>query len=472
MVDKYSWLFTSRPELPEGHPRDWEADHEAIASVRLAAVTAIYAQEGLGGLLRVIGHVEQPYQLGDTLGRSNLLKKEEDQLLYQHLAAEHSALAQFGQGFASGRTATQGRDWAETKFTGVAKEWSAAKRARLLACLPCDERTWKFVEGMDRETGHQYWRLVHPYAVEDAADAEHAVKKLLEHGRPHAAVDLIAAQMYHNRQLSAALMADALENSLRTSPEDDPYAGSSFSYHVPLLLRLLEKSNEIAESRLVALEWAYLPLLVDFDDKKRDRPILLHRELARNPDFFVEVVKLVYRAEGEEQGEATEEEQARAKRGYELLNSWHTVPGTTKNGTIDAATLKAWIQRARTALSACGRRAIGDQMIGQVLSGSPCGPDSLWPHPSVRDVIEEVGSKELESGFLTCLYNSRGVVGKSLDEGGAQERQLADKYAGFAAAISSQWPRTAGVLRHIERWYRQEALQEDQEADLREDLGL
>lgn len=313
---------------------------------------------------------------------------------------------------------------------------------------------------------------MHPYAVEDTADAEYAVKKLLEHGRPHAAVDLIAAQLYHNRRLSATLMADALENSLRTSPEDDPYAGSSFSYNVPLLLRLLEKSNKIAESRLVALKWAYLPLLVDFDDKKQERPILLHRELARSPDFFVDVVKLIYPAEGEKQDEATEDERARAERGYKLLDSWRTVPGSAEDGTIDADALKTWIQRARSALSACGRRAVGDRTIGQVLSGSPCGPDNLWPHPLVRDVIEEVESKELESGFLAGLYNSRGIVGKSLDEGGAQERQLADKYAGFATAISSRWPRTAGILRHIEKWYRQEALQEDQEADLRQDLGL
>jgi alpha-L-fucosidase len=94
----------------------------------------------------------------------------------------------------------------------------------------------------------------------------------------------------------------------------------------------------------------------------------------------------------------------------------------------------------------------------------------IWPHSAVRDVIEEVASTELEGGIEVGLYNSRGVFWRNSNESGVQERQLAEQYAGFAAAINDRWPRTAAMLRRIANGYRADAHREDQEAELREDL--
>ena len=38
------------------------------------------------------------------------------------------------------------------------------------------------------------------------------------------------------------------------------------------------------------------------------------------------------------------------------------------------------------------------------------------------------------------IYNSRGMVSKNLDEGGAQERELAARYARYSNAMAAQWP--------------------------------
>ena len=110
-------------------------------------------------------------------------------------------------------------------------------------------------------------------------------------------------------------------------------------------------------------------------------------------------------------------------------------------------------------------------MIGQVLSGSPVGADGAWPHESIRDLIEELACKDIEVGFKVGLYNSRGIVSRGLADGGALERELADRYAGFATQCCDRWPRTAASLRRIAESYRAEGRLEDQEAELREDLG-
>jgi hypothetical protein len=199
---------------------------------------------------------------------------------------------------------------------------------------------------------------------------------------------------------------------------------------------------------------------------------VLHEELARSPELFVKALALVFRAEGEEPVEVSAENRARARCAYELLNSWRTIPGDRGDGSVDGEALAAWVARARELLQSTGRRKIGDEMIGQLLSGSPSGPDGAWPHPAVRDLIEHLASTELERGIEIGRYNSRGVVTKDPYEGGLQERQIAESYERDARTIADRWPRTAAMLRRIKDTYLEEAAREDREAELRQDLDL
>jgi hypothetical protein len=104
-----------------------------------------------------------------------------------------------------------------------------------------------------------------------------------------------------------------------------------------------------------------------------------------------------------------------------------------------------------------------------LLSGSVVGGDGSWPHEAVREVIEEIGSDDLDQGIETGVYNSRGVVSRDPATGGAGERALAVRYAGYAAAVSSRWPRTAAVLRSIAEMYQRDGRREDLEAEVFED---
>jgi hypothetical protein len=209
-----------------------------------------------------------------------------------------------------------------------------------------------------------YWRLIQPYWIGDA-DVERVARKFLEHGRPYTAADFLALHATQERAPSATLIADVLERLLQTPLNDDP-ADSSFSHYVAELLDVLGASKEIDEQRVATLEWAFLPIL----GRNERAPKLLHRELARNPDFFADLVSLVFGTEGEEPREVSSAEQARARHGLELLRSWRAVPGAADDGIIEVSLLRDWVRRAREVMSASGRGTIGDEMIGQVLSGS------------------------------------------------------------------------------------------------------
>jgi hypothetical protein len=235
---------------------------------------------------------------------------------------------------------------------------------------------------------------------------------------------------------------------------------------VSKLLDYLEASGEIEESRVAKLEWAFLLL----SGQHGRPPRALHRELSRDPDFFAEVVVLVFKAEDEEQRELSEQDQNRSRLAYELLETWRSVPGLKEDGSVDADVLKRWVEEARNATRDAGRGTVGDLRIGQVLAFTPESSDGAWPDVAVRDLIDDLGEGDVERGIEIGVYNKRGVFSKSPTEGGNQERGFAKTYRDYASVLNDLWPRTSAMLRRISDVYASMACREDLEAELREDL--
>lgn len=319
------------------------------------------------------------------------------------------------------------------------------------------------MERTDSDTQHQYWRAMQPWGLEPA-DIERVVCNLLKHGRPYTAVDVLSMGVRRRKDIPQVLIAEALELALQTDPKTDAHI-QSFSFHVGHLLNRLEPAGADDRNRIARLEWGYLSLL-RFDRS----PKYLHQELGCNPQFFSDIIALLFRAQGEEPNEHSKEQEAQAQHGFDLLESWRTVPGTSEKGDINVHELNEWVRRARELTQANGRGRIGDQMIGKVLSGSPNGTDGVWPAEPVRDIIENVASHDLEQGFEVGRFNSRGVVMRHPAEGGGQERQLKERYEKCAEAVRDRWPRSAAMLRRLADTYRAQARREDDHSELLEQL--
>ena len=98
----------------------------------------------------------------------------------------------------------------------------------------------------------------------------------------------------HRRLWYRILDAAASTSGDHDSPTGD--FGSSAGFLLDFLVRA-----DYDPARVARLEWRLMPAL-----HHRERsPATLHRLLAEDPDFFVEVVSLVYRAENEEPKEVT-----------------------------------------------------------------------------------------------------------------------------------------------------------------------
>lgn len=461
-ISEYAWVFDNRPALPEGKESDHDAYENTIIVVRSKAIDVIYEKLGLLGIEELVDKVENPHILGYSLGQSGLVNSEENDLIRKYLELGDSASIYFVRGFFGGCISNYGSAWAEAKHATLAEDLSPQQRAEILNCMPCNQHTWDIAESAGFETEQQYWRLVWPYFINGSTVV--AARKLLKYGRPYTVVEFLENRR-HKESVPCELILEALESILQVSPDDDTHYGSSY-YDISELLDILVASEEIDEHRIASLEWALIPL---FDQDGR-KPETLHRELSRSPTFFVDVVALVYKAEGEESHVISSDEGVRANHAWHLLESWRTVPGTDANGPVDSIAFKKWISEARQLLADKGRSKVGDHVIGKVLSGSPPGNDGAWPHTAIRDVLEEITSEDLETGLREGIYNSRGVVSKNWNEGGDQERRLAERYQGYAAVLRDRWPRTADVMRRIAETYIVEAREEDMRAELREDL--
>jgi hypothetical protein len=261
------------------------------------------------------------------------------------------------------------------------------------------------------------------------------------------------------------LVARGLDGVLVTQDADPEFDRLS-SYDYEQAFELLERNRTIiGEDRLAGLEWAYLPAL----GLHPDVPTLYAR-MAQDPRFFTEIVAAVFKpSSGDDDAELEPKEetnrQRRAENGYRLLTHWSRPPGLLEEGKMDGSALRAWVGEARGLLGERDRADIGDSQIGQVLAASPSDEDGTWPGEAVRELIEDLASEHLESGFATAVFNRRGVTTRAPDEGGAQEMDLVRKYRSEAERFADRWPRTAALLRRLADSYEHDARREEERAE-------
>lgn len=227
--------------------------------------------------------------------------------------------------------------------------------------------------------------------------------------------------------------------------------------------------GDLGASRVASLEWAY----VDALGHEPSVPTL-SRQLATSPDFFVELISSVYRADDETPpaDESDRERRTRvAMNAYSLLKAWDQPPGLV-DGVMRLDVLRQWVAEVSDRLAPSGRLPNGLEHLGEVLYHTAPGADGVWPGEVVRDFLEEIQDEHVEMGIFLAIVNARGITGRDLEEGGSQGDALAVKYEADAAALADDSPRSAAVLRSVAEDYRRDARRNDLSAEkFRSGLG-
>ena len=462
-VRRHAWLFArawvecSTDEL-EDEDVGLDERETRIHQLRSDAMEKIWSARGLDGVLELLTDCD-----GWTLGRYAALCSGGESAAIAVLGACLSSGAEPDgkvDDFTRGFLGSVDEDLRATLIASLAEAGAAEQTVRLFGCAPFCERTWRLLDQQDRVVRDEYWRLVHPARPGlTASEITELIDRLLEAKRPRAALFAVRFDWdkVETSRLKRVLMAVVNGSGEPAGDfEIEPYSLSE-------ALSSLDGRTGVTVDEMAQLEFAFIEAL----DRSEHGIPNLERRVAESPALFVKALALFSTRDDDGQDPAewqVDDPERRASVGgaaYRLLENVRRLPGADDEGRIDPHVLSRWVSEARRLCGEHGRAEIGDSRIGQLLSRARSEENGAWPCRAVCEVLATIASQDITRGFEVGVYNARGVVSRSLDQGGAQERELSGRYRAWAERLVFDYPYVANILERIAKGYDREAERED-----------
>ncbi len=469
VIERVGWLLGNPwPQLPQ-EPEDHDAREAAIRRAQEEAAREVLDKAPLARILEFSGTVQYPGVLGYALGKVVRDENEDHGLLDATL--EHMDKPILIRGYAAGRVDTAGPDWVDKQIDYMKAQghYSAEACALLYFGLPEGSTTWSAVNAQGKDVESAYWKQASGYSRTDQeGDAQVAVERLLAAKRPHAALDIAGDPRL---SLPTALLQRLIQELLTIDPTDNEFRASAMTeFRLGHIFRQIYERDELPLEEIAKLEWPFASLFEDLG-RYTSSPTALHRLLQKDPSFFALLVSFAYKRDDhapdpENRNVDAEGIERRARVAHAVFDSWHLMPGLKRDGTVDEKELIDWVEAARRRCAETNHMRGGDYQIAFMLALTPPDSDGTWPHVAVRNLIERLNNGLIDRHIPIGLFNSRGVTSRALNEGGKQERELAEKYRTMSNTLRAKWPRTAAMLRSIAESYEHVAKREDIHSDL------
>jgi transcriptional regulator with XRE-family HTH domain len=464
-INQRIWLFSDSVQLAAGQSiNDWEAREKQVMELRRTAMAEILEICGPQSIRRLAHEAPRPYIVGFAYADQVIKSEEADGILEEFLGTDEPKLREFVSGLVSRMNLRFGPPWSDSLMVrAIQQNWELTRVLQVLLALPNDKHTWDLAASFGDEIRAEYWRTANIHWLPKEEDQlNYGIRQLLEARRARTAVRIVAGsqEQLQAQTLVEVLLQAAEEPQASSNDFNDPVM---FQWSICQLLGRLDHSPDVPEAQVAHLEWIYLSLL----EHSTRPPVVLHRAMSKEPEFFVEVLSGAFRAHSDPSSERVElpaKVKALASHAYRLLESWRTVPGANESG-IDSSVLDTWVKDAHRRAVQADRSAIGDQYIGRMLSFSKPDQDGVWPPLAVREVIEEMRNEHLELGLSIALHNERGVTTRLPLDGGKQERDIARYYRRMADRLKFKWPHTSSVLEQIATSFEETARHFDENAE-------
>lgn len=440
-----TWLFDDwLPDMPQ-KTDSTEVFMEAVEQARVEALREILNKNGVLKVVELAKNAKLPQLVASALSKLELPEDVLAELLHRVIGAGED-LVPLAASIVTDGFVRNGADW--LNIVGAIAEYfnlESAKLARLLSGIPENRMSWNLIADFGESVDDAYWKEKHAFGISGPTeDLLFATEKYRMHGRPLAAI-----QATHPRlaEVPTKLLLQLLDESIPQINASSGADGTMTVFYIERIFKELGERADITPDEMALREFAYLPIFT-----RGKKPLTLHRLMVNNPEIFMSVVRAVYKPASGEPPEITPEAQRLATAAYELLGSLHVLPGQ-HDETVELEKLAKWCSDVRELAKEADRARITDLQIGHLLAHAPASSvDQAWPHESVRTVIEQLASDDVERGIAIERFNMRGVYSKAIGEGGQQERALAQQSRNWAAAAAA-YPRTSALLTRIaEDW--------------------
>ncbi|MFD0941363.1 hypothetical protein [Pedobacter boryungensis] len=469
-IEKIRWVFDDHwPNFPEGgsiRGRNGRDHHgKKVAAARMEGIRIILKNGGIEKVLMLAKEVKEPWILGEALAKVKNPIQYTDEV-YPLLDGQQGEIS-LAQTYFKSLYFSQDVAWVDSVYRKLAEsDLSIHAINRFFLSLHPTREIWRYLEDIDTEITTLYWKEVNTMLFwMEKDDIDFVLDNLEKYNRHFSAIDM-AAHISEEQQLSSEKILNLLMNAV-TRPTDE---NRNFpSYQAGVLFKLLDERRNLDDSTMIRLEYLYLSLL---DGHRIHRyPKYLHAELAKNPEFFIEVIKWAYLPKNrelvdKERNDLSDEQLVhRGQQAYKLLNSMKKLPGIEDKKGINESFLKNWVEQSRALAAAADRTEVTDSFIGKLLAQYPEDGTDNWPAEVISEVIEAVGTKDMLSAFSTALFNKRGSSIRGAFAGGDIERAHAIYFEKLVKKHRLKYPKMSSIYSGLAKNYRASAKEMDDRAE-------
>ncbi len=336
------------------------------------------------------------------------------------------------------------------KFLRTNAEAFTAKQFKLIGeGLPPEDNIIK--EIVQKATWHDnlydgFWSNFNVFRLFHLSSPEAAIDALLGVSRAH---DLAVLFIKDQISLSDEIVGKIVDNFQKDLLEHLSQGRQMGDMTLNNYWKLLEAVERRKIKTLEEIAGMEFPFAARFRFGGPDYVPAIHRVLAKNPAEFVEIVKMLYRPDQVDSPKETKEiikepevQEHMVTASYHVLSTMKFIPG--QSGTnIDETELANWLLGVRSEAKKVKRTKAVEITIGELFGHAPIDPvDQMWPHQTIRNVLEQHSSADLIRNMKMSEFNSRGVFSGSTE---SHYSTSAEKYRQWAKSMK-QWPRTQQML--------------------------
>ena len=470
-IVRHAWLFAQHWVEPstdetEDENFDYSKRSEKTQKLRTSAMKEIWTERGFDGVTELLSHSNAPDIVGNSLGASITDRNLQADFLRRCLSITGDLERKLDLCIDGFLMSVDDEERGEI-LSAVAEGMDTDRIVRVLRCASFGQDTWRLLDQYDEKIRFRYWQQVVPqWNRHSEAELPEIVDRLLEAKRPRAAFH--AVHLDFSRIETSRLKRLLLDVATVAAEPADWYKVDD--YYISEALNSLHGRTGVSSDEMAQLEFLYIEAL---DHSEHGIPNL-EQQIAESPALFVQALAFAFRRNdgGQDPPEWRIEDQDRREgmgsAAYRLFGRIRHIPGTDQDGKVNAEALRAWVIEVRRLCAEHGRVEIGDEKIGELLSRDPVKENGEWPCLPVCEVMEEIASQEIGTGFNIGIYNGRGAHYR--EEGGTQERELAAQYRGWAKLRAFDYPYVSNVLESIAGGYDREAQRWDTEAKIEKRL--